>query len=217
MSILKSIVIKRESDSRSIKKRNLSSPSSLTATPDQPLTSSESMEPAKKRVRWTTDLPGGPASAGSMQVTTPEASVSSAAGGLRECMEKMEHKIHQIARKELALLNQSKKLRQARSIMTSRYQKLNTLQKAAGGLRKCMEIMEHKIHQIARKELALLNQSKKLRQARRIMTSRYQKLNTLQKALRGEDPSAITDAPTTLPPVFSAGSSRNPALIDLTE
>jgi hypothetical protein len=126
MSITKSIVAEREADSRSIKKRNSSSPSSLPVTPDQlALTSSESMEPAKKRVRWTTGLPSSPTLAGSMQATTPEASVSSAAGEMRECMEKMEHKIHQIARKELALLNQSKKLRQARSIMTSRYQKLN--------------------------------------------------------------------------------------------
>jgi hypothetical protein len=58
MSITKSIVAEREADSRSIKKRNSSSPSSLPVTPDQlALTSSESMEPAKKRVRWTTGLP----------------------------------------------------------------------------------------------------------------------------------------------------------------
>jgi hypothetical protein len=126
MSIPKSIVTKREADSRSIKKRNLSSPSSLPVTPDQPLTTSESMKPAKKRVRWTTCLPGGPASAGSMQATTPEASVSSAAAEIRETMEKMELKIHQIARAELGHLNHFKKLGQARNIMSNRYQKLNT-------------------------------------------------------------------------------------------
>jgi hypothetical protein len=119
MSIPKSIVTKREADSRSIKKRNLSSPSSLPVTPDQPLTTSESMKPAKKRVRWT-------ASAGSMQATTPEASVSSAAAEIRETMEKMELKIHQIARAELGHLNHFKKLGQARNIMSNRYQKLNT-------------------------------------------------------------------------------------------
>jgi tRNA isopentenyl-2-thiomethyl-A-37 hydroxylase MiaE len=80
-----------------------------------------------------------------------------------------------------------------------------------------MQRMEHKIHKIAQKELAFLNQSKKLREARTIMTSRHQRLaQTLQQALRAKDPSATVDTPR-LPPVLSTGSSGNPALIDLTE
>jgi hypothetical protein len=193
MSIPKTLVTEREADSRSSKKRSASS-SSLPLSPEQPLTS-ESMEPAKKLVRWTTDLPDGVASVRSMQVTTPEASDSPAQGVFKNRVEKM-------------------RLREERKRSTGS-RSLNDL--SAGELREVMEKMEHKIHQIARKELALLNQSKKLREARNIMTNRHQKLSlTLQQALRAEDPSAIVDAPL-LPPVFSAGSSRNPALIDLTE
>jgi tRNA isopentenyl-2-thiomethyl-A-37 hydroxylase MiaE len=88
---------------------------------------------------------------------------------------------------------------------------------SATELQEVMQRMEHKIHKIAQKELAYLNQSKKLREARTIMTSRHQRLaQTLQQALRAKDPSATVDAPR-LPPVLSTGSSGNPALIDLTE
>jgi hypothetical protein len=184
MSSPETHVTEREADSCSSKKRNSSSLSSplLPGRPSSP----ESMEPAKKLVRWTTDLPGGPAS-------DPKASDSSAQGALKNRVKKMRQR------------EQGKRSGRSLKDLT------------AGELQEFMEKMELKIHKIARKELQLLNQSKKLREARNIMTNRHTKLTrTLQQALQAEGPSAIVDAPR-LPPVFSAGSSGNPAIIDLTE
>jgi hypothetical protein len=195
MSIPKTLVTEREEDSsQSSKKRNTSSPSSALSalSPEAPSTSSsESMEPAKKLVRWSTDIPGGASSARSTQTPASEAACSSLI--FKKRIDKMRQR------------EESK--RSSRSLEDL----------SANELREVMERMEHKIHKIARKELELLNQSKKLREARNTMASRHKRLaQALQQTLRAKDPSATVDE-ARLPPVLSSGSSGNPALIDLTE
>jgi hypothetical protein len=62
---------------------------------------------------------------------------------------------------------------------------------SATELQEVMQRMEHKILKIAQKELSFLDQFKKLREARNIMTSRHQRLaQTLQQVLRSKDRSA---------------------------
>jgi hypothetical protein len=204
MSIPKTLVTEREGESIcSSKKRKTISPStsspsssptpSSTLSPEEPIASSTPgpMEPAKKLVRWSTELPSGLSSVRSVQTTAPESASSSL--DIKKLVDKTQQ------------LEETK--RPSRSVGDL----------SANELREVMERMEHKIHKIARKELALLNQSKKLREARNIMTNRHQRLaQVLQQALREKDPSATVGAPR-LPPVLSNGSSGSPALIDLTE
>jgi hypothetical protein len=194
MSITKTIVREREGESSSSsKKRNTSSPSSAAISPEESSTPTESMEPAKKLVRFSTDLPGGPSSDPSTKTTDSTSEAASSSLIFKKRVEKMRR----------------------REESTQKKRSLEDL--SATELREVMGKMELKIHKIARKELALLNQSKKLREARTIMTSRHQRLaQTLQQALRAKDPSATVDAPR-LPPMLSTGTSGNPALIDLTE
>jgi hypothetical protein len=199
MSITKTPVTGQAGESSSpSKKRNTSSPSSALPplSPEDPSSSStESMEPAKKLVRWSSDLPGAPSTDPPRPTTEPASEADTTAK-----TQIFKKRVDKMRRRE-----ESK--RSSRSIEDL----------SATELQEVMQRMEHKIHKIAQKELAFLNQSKKLREARTIMTSRHQRLTqTLQKALQAKDPSATVDAPR-LPPMLSAGSSGNPALIDLTE
>jgi hypothetical protein len=194
MSIPKTLVTDREEGgSSSDNKRKSSSPSSALSPKEPSSSSTKSMEPAKKLVRWSPDLPGGPSADPSMQRTEPISETASSSLIFKKRVDKM--------RRREASKRPSRSLEDL----------------SATEVQEVMQRMEHKIHKIASKELAYLNQSKKLREARTILTSRHQRLaQTLQKALRAKDPSATVDAPR-LPPVLCTGSSGNPALIDLTE
>jgi hypothetical protein len=194
MSITKTLVTGRAGESSSpSKKRITSSPSSVLSPAEPSSSSAESMEPAKKLVRWSTDILAAPSTPPPMPTTESASEAASSSLIFKKRVDKMRRR------------EESK--RSSRSLEDL----------SATELQEVMQRMEHKIHKIARKELAFLNQSKKLREARTIMTSRHQRLaQTLQQALRAKDPSATVDAPR-LPPVLSTGSSGNPALIDLTE
>lgn len=200
MSITKTLANGQQAESSSSsKKRSTSSPSSAAMSPEEPVSSStstestEPTEPAKKLVRWSSDVPGGPSSDPSMQTIKPPFEATSSSLVFKKRVDK-------IRRRE-----ESK--RSSRS--------LGDL--SATELQEVMQRMEHKIHKIARQELAFLNQSKKLREARTILTTRHQRLaQTLQQALRAKDPSITVNAPR-LPPVLSTRSSENPTLIDLSE
>jgi hypothetical protein len=147
---------------------------------------SKSVEPAKKLVRGSPDFPGGPSADPSMQTT--EFGSETASSSL-------------ICKKRLGKMRR-------REASKSPSRSLEDL--SATELQEVMQRMEHKIHKIASKELAYLNQSKKLREARTILTSRHQRLaQTLQQVLRAKDPSATVDAPR-LPPVSCTGSSETP-------
>jgi hypothetical protein len=194
MSIPKTLVTDREGgDSSSGNKRKSSSPSSALSPEEPSSPSTKSMEPAKKLVRWSPNLLGRPSADPSVQTTEP---------------------LSQTASSSLIFKKRVDKMRQ-REESKPPSRSLEDL--SATELQEVMQRMEHKIHKIASKELAYLNQSKKLRDARTILTSRHQRLSqTLQQALRAKDPSATVDAPR-LPPVLCTGTSGNPALIDLTE
>jgi hypothetical protein len=195
MSIPKTLVTDRQGgDSSSAgDKRKSSSPSSALSPEEPSSSSTKSMEPAKKLVRWSPNLPGGPSADPSFQKTEP---------------------LSQTASSSLLFKKRVDKMRQREE---SKRPSISLEDLSATELQEVMQRMEDKIHKIARKELAYLNQSKKLRDARTILTSRHQRLaQTLQQALRAKDPSATVDAPR-LPPVLCTGTSGNPALIDLTE
>jgi hypothetical protein len=190
MSIPKTLVTDREGgDSSSAgDKRKTSSPSSALSPEEPSSPSTKSMEPAKKLVRWSPNLPGGPSTNPSIQRSEP------------------------LSPPSLTFKKRVDKMRQREERPSRSLEDLSATE-----LQEVMQRMEHKIHKIASKELAYLNQSKKLREARTILTSRHQRLaQTLQQALRAKDPSATVDAPR-LPPVLCTGTSGNPALIDLTE
>jgi hypothetical protein len=196
MSIPKTLVTEREEESSqsSKKRKTTSSPSSALSTEEPSTSSTESMEPAKKLVRWSTDIPAGTSSVRSTETPPREDTC-----------------------KSLIFKKRVDKMRQRGEESTKRSSSRSLEDLSANELREVMERMEHKIHKIARKELALLNQSKMLREARNTMASRHKRLaQALQQSLRAKDPSATVDE-TRLPPVLSTGSSGNPALIDLTE
>jgi hypothetical protein len=194
MSIPKTLVTDREEGgSSSGNKRKSSSPSSALSPKEPSSSSTKSMEPAKKLVRWSPDLPFGPSADPSMQRTEPISETASSSLIFKKRVDKM--------RRRKAIKRPSRSLEDL----------------SATEVQEVMQRMEHKIHKIASKELAYLNQSKKLREARTILTSRHQRLaQTLQNTLRAKDPSETVDAPR-LPPVLCTGSSGNPALIDLTK
>lgn len=202
MSIPKTVVSEREDSSRPVKKRPTIASSPMSA--EQPTTSTDdAFEPPKKLVRWRTapDVSTALGSSSSLSTPSPNSSVPIATHAF------LEKSVDKMSRRE----------QQKRWIAP-----VNEMSEAE--LQASMDRIKRNIHKAARKELALLNESKKIRQFRQKLTVRHQQftkaLRRAQQANGSPDADAVSDdSPSQLPPLFPVTGSRttNTAVINLCE